>query len=163
MSRQKIKGQKRAKPRPYFPFKAISASNGKSGGFNDIRTFTSIQDQALNIILGKESFPTNRLSLKSMLGDIQNCEDFMQRGMMPLYANIRANCDTSVPSNPMDGSGHGSASSNGGSDGTISPRRVSSYASSPKRPMSPLTFGETCDENDENLMKYISQDDFSFF
>lgn len=162
MSRQKIKGQKRAKPRPYFPFKAISASNGKSCGLNDIRSFTSIQDQALNIILGKDSFPTNCMSLKSMLGDVQNCEDFMQRDMMPLYANTRAACQTSMPSNQMDGSDHGSGSSSyGDSDGTISPRGVGSYPSSPirpKRPISPLTFGETCDANDENLMECLSPD-----
>mmetsp|Transcript_7205 Transcript_7205/g.17618 ORF Transcript_7205/g.17618 Transcript_7205/m.17618 type:complete len:202 (-) Transcript_7205:1422-2027(-) len=141
MSRQKIKGQKRAKPRAYYPFKATAASNTKLSA--------SIQDEALNIILGKASFPTYSLSLKSLLGDIQNCEHYMQKDVTPCYS--KAYCKTHIPSISMDCSGHGSTSSTCEDDDPSSPARS-------KRPLSPLTFGEGCNTNNVNLMEFLSPD-----
>ena len=138
MSRQKIKGQKRAKPRAYYPDKATSAFNAK--------LCASIQDEALNIVLGKVSFPTNSLSLKSLLGDVQNCGHYMQKQVTPFHSNT-VYCQTNIPSISMDGSGHGSTSSTCEDD---DPRS--------KRPLSPLTFGEGCNTNSANLMKWLSPD-----
>lgn len=156
MSRQKIKGEKRAKPRPYFPFKAITC--GGKNRVDSIRNLTSIQDQALSIMLGKDLFPLSH-----------NSEGTMKNDMTPFFSNTpaEASCPTRLPCDSMDGSGQGHSSSNlGDTTGTVSPRGVLSLPSSPrsKRSISPLNFAEHCmaplldsDLNDENMNSNLMQ------
>jgi hypothetical protein len=147
MSRQKIKGEKRAKPRPYFPFKSMPTYPRKMLVMNNIRNIASIQDQALNILLGKDMFPMISGS---------------NHDVIPFYPNtpVEAPCPVNITSNQINGYCEGSASNFGDNTGTISPCEVKSRALSPrtKGSVSPLTFAEhyiapllDSDMNDENM------------
>ena len=163
MSRQKIKGEKRAKPRPYFPFKSMTHSMGRNRAVDNIRNLTSIQDQALAIMLGNEAFPMNQFYNNAGNEMDFNCGGNMQNELIPFLANAQSQgpCPTNMPSNPMANNGQVPVScSFEDNAGTISPRTVESFPvnANAKRPISPLTFTENgndpllgCNGNNENM------------
>ncbi len=163
MSRQKIKGEKRAKPRPYFPFKPMTSSVRRNRAVDNVRNLTSIQDQALAIMLGKEGFPMNQFYNNAGNEMNYNCGGNMQNDLMPFLANGQAQgpCHTNMPLNAMANTGQVSVScSFEDGTGTISPRTVGSFPlnANTKRPISPLTFTGNgndpllnCNGNDENM------------
>ena len=174
MSRQKIKGEKRAKPRPYFPFKAMTTCVGRNRGVQNMQTISSIQDQALAIMLGKEGFPMNQFYANRGKEMNYNCQGNMQNSSMP-FLSITGNdapCPINMPATAMGCNGQVSLSSSyEDNTRTISPGMIGSIPSNPnaKRPISPLTFTENgssplldCNGNDDNmnanLMESLSPD-----
>ncbi len=174
MSRQKIKGEKRAKPRPYFPFKAMTTCVGRNRGVENLQNLTSIQDQALAIMLGKERFPTNQLYTNGGNEMNYNCRGDTHNNSMPFLSNTpnEAPCPINMSSTATGCNGQVSLSSSfEGNARTISPGTIGSIPSNSniKRPISPLTFigngGSPlldCDGNDDNmdanLMESLSPD-----
>jgi len=109
MSRQKVKGTKPAKRRPFFPFKGLTSSSGKGRGVDSIRNSMSIANEALNIVLAEETkliefnLPIAHLSKNRIASDKHNYENNVPKGMVPFHRISQAgmHCKTSMSPNPV--------------------------------------------------------------
>lgn len=108
MSRQKVKGEKPAKPRAYFPFRVVTPHCGKDRGVESIRNKFSIGNKSLNDALAKElkvnklDLPRTGFSNDIITSNKYNSDDNALKGMIPFNFTTSAasNCQRNVSPNP---------------------------------------------------------------